>query len=322
MKRALSALTLCLCLLVPARLMAQDVVRIGNLRFAHYGAVFYLKGVAPKYGFSVEEVVFAKGADIYPAMAAGSIDLAASAADGAIAARGNGVPIDIVAGLANGGARILVRANSGIGTLADLKGRKVATARGGAHDLLFLASVAGAGLTWSDRPGKDVQLSYLGYSDLNQALASGLVDAICQSEPQATAAIQRGGAVELKKPYDTEIGNPVRALVMTEQMIRTKPDLAERVLKAFVAATRAFQKDPTLAERYVRGTVFKGALSEDEYRGAMQNASLVVDIDPAQVDVTAKLMARYGIGHMRNPPEAKDWVRLDLLYRAEAAVGP
>ncbi|WP_370140769.1 MULTISPECIES: ABC transporter substrate-binding protein [unclassified Bradyrhizobium] len=117
------------------------------------------------------------------------MDVAASAADGAIAARANGVPLDIVARFANGGARILVRRGSDIKPVADLKGHKVATARGGAQDLRLLASVEKASLTWLDRPDKDVKLLYLGCSDLNQALAHGLVDAACKSEPQAGIAI-------------------------------------------------------------------------------------------------------------------------------------
>jgi NitT/TauT family transport system substrate-binding protein len=40
---------------------AQDVVRLGNLKFAHYGAVSYIKEIAPKCGIKVEERVFAKG---------------------------------------------------------------------------------------------------------------------------------------------------------------------------------------------------------------------------------------------------------------------
>lgn len=50
---------------------AQDVVRLGNLKFAHYGAVSYMKEVCPKYNIKLEEKVFAKGIDILPAIAAG-----------------------------------------------------------------------------------------------------------------------------------------------------------------------------------------------------------------------------------------------------------
>ncbi|MEP6940345.1 MAG: hypothetical protein ABI846_11325, partial [Rudaea sp.] len=40
---------------------AQDVVRLGNLKFAHYGAVSYMKEIAPKYNLKIEERMFAKG---------------------------------------------------------------------------------------------------------------------------------------------------------------------------------------------------------------------------------------------------------------------
>ncbi len=37
---------------------AQEVVRLGNLKFAHYGAVSYIKEIAPKCGIKVEEHIF------------------------------------------------------------------------------------------------------------------------------------------------------------------------------------------------------------------------------------------------------------------------
>ncbi len=298
---------------------AQEVVRLGNLKFAHYGAVSYMKVLAPKYGLKIEENMFAKGADIYPAVAAGVIDIAASAVDGAIAARGNGVPLLVVAGFSNGGARIVVKPGSPIKTVADLKGKKVATARGGAHELLLLASLDKAGLTWSDKPGKDVEVLLLGYPELNQALASGLVDAICQSEPQSSIAIARGIGQELNKPYDTPVGTPIRALVMTEKLYKEKPDVAQKVLDLLVEATNAFLKDPVLAETYVRDDLFKGSFSGEEYKAAMDNAAFSYEIDEKHVQVTTDLMVKYGLGKMANPPKASEWVKLDLLAKAKSS---
>ena len=50
---------------------AQEVVRLGNLKFAHYGAVSYIKEIAPKCGIKVDEHVFAKGLDVMQAIIAG-----------------------------------------------------------------------------------------------------------------------------------------------------------------------------------------------------------------------------------------------------------
>ncbi len=52
------------CMFAVANTQAQEVVRLGNLKFAHYGAVSYIKEIAPKCGIKVEEHVFAKGLDI------------------------------------------------------------------------------------------------------------------------------------------------------------------------------------------------------------------------------------------------------------------
>jgi NitT/TauT family transport system substrate-binding protein len=63
---------------------ADDVVRLGNLKFAHYGAISYIKEIAPKCGIKVEEHVFAKGPDVMQAILAGELDVGATASEGAI----------------------------------------------------------------------------------------------------------------------------------------------------------------------------------------------------------------------------------------------
>lgn len=292
---------------------AEDVVRLGNLKFAHYGAVSHMKEVCPKFGIRLEERMFAKGLDIVPGILAGEIDLAASALDAAIAGRAAGAPVFVVAGFAKGGARIVVRKDAGISKVEDLKGRKIGTARGGAQELLLYAELGKHGLSQ-----KDVQVLFLAYADLNQALQSGQLDAISQSEPQSSQAIRQGYGVELLKPYDTEMGEPVRALVMTEKLYRNH-DLALRTMKCFVESTRDFLAHPSDAEKYVREQMFRGALAADEYKDALGNASFTTDITPEHVQVTADLMVKYGVGKLPKAPQSKDFVRLDLLEQAKQA---
>jgi len=299
---------------------APDVVRLGNLKFAHYGAVSYMKELAPKYNLKIEERVFAKGLDILPATIAGEIDIAASALDAAVAGRASGVPIYVVAGFAKGGARIVARPDLNIKSVADLKGKKVGVARGGAQELLLYAELSKYNLTWSDQPGKDVQIFFMPFADLNQALMQKNIDAICQSEPQSSQAINKGFGVEVVKPYDTPLGEPVRALVMTEKMYNEKRDVAERVLKLFVEATKTFQENPKLAEKYVREQMFKNQISDQDYKDAMSNASFTYDITLEHVQTTADLMKKYGVGKLSNVPQAKDWVRLDMLNEAKKAL--
>jgi NitT/TauT family transport system substrate-binding protein len=304
---------------LPAR--AEEVVRLGNLKFAHYGAVSYMKDHCAKFGLKVEEIVFPKGIDIFPAIVKGEVDLAASAADAAIANRAGGGPIFVVAGFAKGGARLVSRPDLDLKGVAELKGKKVGVARGGAQELLLLAELAKANLTWSDKPGKDVQLFYMAFADLNQALMQKQIDAMCQSEPQSSQAINKGFGKEMLKPYDTPLGEPVRVLVMTEKLYNERPKVAEKVLECFVDATRKFLADPAFAKKYVVDQMFKRQISGEDYDDALSNAAFTYDVTPEHIQVTTDLMAKYGVGKMAKPPVAKDWVRLELLGEAKKKLG-
>jgi NitT/TauT family transport system substrate-binding protein len=295
---------------------AQEVVRLGNLKLAHFGAVSYIKEIAPSCGIRVEERVFAKGLDVMQAIIAGELDVGGTASEAAIAGRAGGVPVYVVAGFARGGARLVRRPDLAIAAVRDLKGKKVGVTRGSIQEVLLMAELHKAGLA----AGKDVHLIYLAYPDLNQALLGKDIDAMMQSEPQSSQAINKGFGVEVIKPYDTPIGEPVRTLVMTEQFYRSRRPVAEKFMRCFVQATGAFIADRALAEHYVRNIVFKGQISRADFDDAIRNSPYSYDITPEHIQVTTDTMVRTGVGRMARPPLAKDWVRTDLLDAAKKSL--
>jgi len=299
---------------------AQEVVRLGNLKFAHYGAVSYIKEIAPKCGIKVEERVFAKGLDVMQAIIAGELDVGTTASEAAISGRAGGAPIYVVAGFAKGGARLVAGQGTNIRSVRDLKGKKVGVTRGGIQEVLLMAELLKAGLSAAPVPGKDVQLVFLAYADLNQALLGKNIDAMMQSEPQSSQAINKGFGVEVIKPYDTPIGEPVRTMVMTEKFYTTHRPVAEKFMRCFVQATSIFLRDPALAEKYVRETVFKGQITQDDYQDAIGNSMFTYDITPQHIQVTTDIMAATGVGRMASPPQAKEWVKTDLLDAAKKSL--
>lgn len=303
--------------LLAAGAHAEEVIRLGNLKLAHFGAVSYIKEIAPQCGIKVEERVFAKGLDIMQAIIAGELDAGASASEAAISGRAKGVPIYVVAGFANGGARLVTRPDVNVKSVTDLKGKKVGVTRGGIQEVLLAAELGKAGLTWSDEPGKDVQIVYLNYPDLNQALLTKNIDVMMQTEPQSSQAINKGFGIEVMKPYDTPIGSPVRTLVMTEKFYQEHRPLAEKFMQCFVKATKAFIDDPALASKYVRETMFKGQVSPADFDAAIGNSPYTYSLTVEHIQVTTDTMAKYGIGKMAKPPVAKDYVKLDLLEQAK-----
>ena len=191
----------------------------------------------------------------------------------------------------------------------------------GAQELLLLAELSKAGLTWSDQPGKDVQIVYLPFADLNQALLQKQIDAMCQSEPQSSQALNKGFGREVLKPYDTPLGEPVRVMVMTEKLYKEKPQVAEKVLECFVDSTRYFLDNPKAAEKYVVEQMFKGQITADDYADAMSNAQFTYDVTPEHIQTTTDLMVKYGVGKLQSPPKATDWVKLELLQKAKRKLG-
>jgi NitT/TauT family transport system substrate-binding protein len=299
---------------------AQEVVRLGNLKLAHFGAVSYIKEIAPSCGIRVEEKIFAKGLDVMQAIIAGELDVGATASEAAISGRAGGAPIVVVAGFARGGARLVARPELGIRGVAQLKGRRVGVTRGAIQEVLLMAELARHGLKADAAPGKDVQLVYLSYPDLNQALLGKQIDAMMQSEPQSSQAINKGYGVEVLKPYDTPIGEPVRTLVMTERFYGERRPLAEKFMRCFVEATRTFIDSPAVAEKYVREVLFKNQITSDDFQDAIRNSPYSYAITPEHIQVTTDTMLKTGVGRMARPPLARDWVRTDLLDAAMASL--
>ena len=304
-----------------ARAADDGVIRIGNLKLAHFGAISYMAEIAPACGLKIEHRIFAKGLDIMQGIIAGELDAGATGSEAAISGRAAGTAIYVVAGFATGGARLLATPESGIKSVADLKGKKVGVTRGGIQEVLLAAVLGEASITSSDQAGKDIQLVYLAYPDLNQALLTKQVDAIMQTEPQSSQAVNNKFGVEVIRPYNTAIGSPVRTLVMTEKFYNEKPETAQKFLNCFVKATKTFIDEPLTAEKFVKDTLFKGQISSEDFKSAMGNSPYAMDITPAHIQATTDTMAKYGIGKMTAPPKAIDWVKTDLLEKAKVAAG-
>jgi len=303
-------------MLIAGGAQAEDVVRLGNLKFAHYGAVSYIKEIAPKCGIKVEEKVFPKGLDVMSAIIAGELDVGATASEAAISGRATGAPIYVVAGFAKGGARLVAAKDSGIKSVKDLKGKKVGVTRGGIQEVLLMAELQKNGL----KP-TDVTPVYLAFADLNQALLGKQIDAMMQSEPQSSQAINKGYGAEVLKPYDTPIGEPVRTMVMTEKFYKEHRATAEKFMRCFVEATKTFIDQPAVAEKYVRETVFKGQITHDDFEDAIANSPYSYDVTPQHIQITTDTMLKSGVGRMAKPPVAAEWVKTDLLDAAKKSLG-
>ena len=204
------------------------------------------RGYFEEEGIQIEDVPSDTSTQLFPALAAGQIDLLAGGPTaGLYNAIAQGIPVRIVldqwtAYPGNEAGGLLIRKDlidSGrVREVADLRGLRISyTTKGHTTQKLVSDLLATANLTLSD-----VQEVELTYGDLNLALGSGNVDGGITIEPFGGRAVADGYAVRWRAwpeiaPYD----NP--ALIMySETFAEQKNEVAKRYARAYIRGLREY----------------------------------------------------------------------------------
>lgn len=200
-------------------------LRVGAQPYPLYTPVYvakelgYIDEELSAVGASYDWVEFKSGPLVNEAVAAGEVDMGFMADLPAIIAKSTGQDIQIVSNIAYGekGLAVLVKTDSEIQSVAELKGKKVAYATGSyaQHLLALLLDQEGLSLD-------DVESINLGGGDQPAALANGEVDAIVIWEQFISKLVTSGEAKVLADGTGIKKGNMVNYFV--------KDYLQERVI--------------------------------------------------------------------------------------------
>jgi sulfonate transport system substrate-binding protein len=167
----------------------QDkVVRIG---FQKYGKLVLLKSrgtLEPRLkalGYEVKWTEFQFGPPLLEAINVGAIDFGNTGETPPVFAQAAGAPIRYVAyePPAQRGEAILVQKDSPLKSVADLKGKKVAVAKGSNAHYLLVKALEKAGVKY-----EDITPAFLAPADARAAFESGAVDAWSIWDPYQSAA--------------------------------------------------------------------------------------------------------------------------------------
>ncbi|MFH0787861.1 MAG: ABC transporter substrate-binding protein [Pseudomonadota bacterium] len=194
-----------------------------------------------KIGRRIEWVAFSgMGPTVNEALAGNKIDLAVYADFPGIIAKSRGVNIDLIGIPENKvHASVVVKTNSPIASIKELKGKKVGLTKGTFVQKYFLRLLTDNGLT-----GKDMELIDLN-SDLQAALVSGNVDALVLIESQALqlTMIQKGA-----KEIDNSIRHPSESsqfvFVGRHDFVKNNPDVVVAVHKGLLRSKDFFRENP------------------------------------------------------------------------------
>jgi len=188
-------------------------------------------------GISVEWVLSRGSNQTLEFLRSGSIDFGASAGSAALLGHANGAPNKIVAWLARGeSTALLTLPDSGIKTLEDLRGKKVAATRATEPYLFLLRALEKAGI-----PASDVEVVPLQHPEGRVALESRQVDAWAALDPDFSITEIKSGSVAFYRDQSLITGG---VLNVHKDFAEKNPELVELVLKGVVRATEYAKANP------------------------------------------------------------------------------
>ena len=178
------------------------------------------------------------------ALAAGQLDGNSQTLNDTIAFAGEAI---------NGEVAVLVNDNSAgndkiivaeeINSVKDLKGKKVAVEEGVVDDFLLSLVLEKAGMS-----RKDVQIVPLETGAATAAFASGKVDGVGAFPPFWSTALKRKGSKEIASSKDFPGAIP-DLLVVTEKLIKEKPEQVQALVKTWFEVRDFMEKNPEKADQ-------------------------------------------------------------------------
>jgi len=238
--RKLVALTLGLVAAAAVSAQAQaPKVRVGwNYNMGNAPAPFAAeRGLFRKQNIDADVKHFASGPALTQALAAKQVDIAYVGFTPAYQWLERDIPTVAIAQSSFGLGSIVVRKDSGINSLADLRGKTVASSRkGSGNDTLlrgFLLRELG-----KLEPDRDVQIVGMGEETKGAALLEKKVDAALTVEPFTTELLATDQVKVLVNSVDAAPRHPWYLVVARVDWLKEHRDLAVRFVRAHVEAVK------------------------------------------------------------------------------------
>lgn len=287
-----------------ARAQGTKTIRLGVHKSSIYAPALLLQSYLPA-DIKIELSYFAVPADMTNAMLAGSLDGGYTGVTIAALGRTKGQPIAIVSNAGERGSAIIVRADSGIQSFAELKGKKIGVQPGGIQDILFRMELKKAGLAASD-----VQAIRMTSPDMAPALQRGDIVAFSGNEPMSSQTVKDGYGRVLMYPYDNPVGGINGAILTTESKIRSDGAVMKQVVLAHRKASEELTADP---DRWAKITSDNWGFNLETTRASLSNVALRWRLDQAFLAQYKAYMEQLKeVGFLESVPDPASFVHTEF----------
>ncbi|MCB1545486.1 MAG: NrtA/SsuA/CpmA family ABC transporter substrate-binding protein, partial [Rhodoblastus sp.] len=132
----------------------------------------------------------------------------------------------------NRGMAVVAGVKSGINSIKDLKGKRVAIWPGSTQEVVILDRLSAEGMTI-----KDIKSMRVSFSDMASALERGDIDAYVGAEPAAGISLAKGIGKIVEYPYSTPTGSLNMVLSTRRELTKTEPEFVKSFLKMHRASS-------------------------------------------------------------------------------------
>jgi ABC-type nitrate/sulfonate/bicarbonate transport system substrate-binding protein len=264
---------------VPQQGFAEEKIKI---RFGIGSAIAYNpiyvakeKGFYEEEKLDVEFVWLQAAPEVIQGIIGGSVEGGAAGSFGMIAGIAKGAPAISASIYAYGGDRIALAARKGTGikTLNDLYGKKVAFQSGAIGQQMFLTMSSVEKIDVSK-----IDIVFLNNVDMASAVASKSVDAIVTWEPQPSL-LEAKGLVEILQRGGKYLQSPGN-VVFSTNYIKKNREAVLRFVKAHFKACQFIRQNPKEAS-VINSKYVKGAVPE-----VLEKSYAYLTFDPRVTQVT------------------------------------
>ena len=247
--RKWTALPLVASLLFSGAAMAADKLKVGYLRVMDDAqAIVAQEGdFYKKQGLDTELMEFKSGTDLIKAIVGGQVDVGVLGFTNAISWASRGADLKVVGGAQRGYHSLLVRDDAGINTLADLKGKTLASQSQGSTADTVLRGVV---LKGADLKEGDVNVMGVSPAVAVQSLVGNRVNAAFLFEPydriaQLVAPVKQIYEVGESWPF------PCMVVITSGKVLESRKDDIWKALDAQQQAIELLENKPAEASKLI-----------------------------------------------------------------------